>query len=312
MIARLSDLVERARATVARRRTAGASGPLLASGAVTGPVPWVIAIMTALTVAAAAAGMALGGVASRAGEELAGGITVQIAGPASARAAAQADAAMKALTRAPEVSAVRRLSVAERTRLLEPWLGEDNGAGDLLPLPELIEARLTGEADAAAIAALRTRLGPVAPDARVEASGTWLKPIGDAIAALQWLAVALVVLLASATAAAVLLASRSALAANRATISILHLLGAEDRQIAAQFQRAAGFSAALGGAAGFAVAELIILVIADRFAALGPTGGDAGLRWHDWLTLAAIPVGGVLLAILVARLTVLAALRKMP
>jgi cell division transport system permease protein len=36
-----------------------------------------------------------------------------------------------------------------------------------------------------------------------------------------------------------------------------------------------------------------------------------GLRWTDWLLLAAVPLAGVAIAMLTARLTVLAARRKM-
>jgi cell division transport system permease protein len=36
-----------------------------------------------------------------------------------------------------------------------------------------------------------------------------------------------------------------------------------------------------------------------------------GLGWHDWLAIAAIPLVGVVIAMLTARLTVLSALRRM-
>ena len=40
--------------------------------------------------------------------------------------------------------------------------------------------------------------------------------------------------------------------------------------------------------------------------------GAGGLRWFDWAALVLIPVAGVLLAAVTARLTVLATLRRMP
>ena len=54
-----------------------------------------------------------------------------------------------------------------------------------------------------------------------------------------------------------------------------------------------------------------ILLLGQQFAALGSglvAGGGLGLT--DWLVIAAIPFGGVALATLTARLTVIAALRK--
>lgn len=296
-----------------------ASEPLINQRAVAGPVPWVIAIMTALTVIAAAGGLALGGVARTAQSELAGGVTVQIAGPGEAEAAKQAKAAVAAISSLDGVAKVRRLAPAERAELLRPWLGTDAvddsaspGQEDLLVMPELIEVQLAGRADRAALDRLATAIEPGAPDASVNADMEWLAPLAGAIDALQWLALALVGLLATATAAAVLLASRSALAANRDTIEIMHLLGAHDIQVAKMFQKAAVLSAAAGGAAGFAVAEAAIFVLSGRFAALGPGNTAAGLRWHDWIALVLIPLAAVLLAGLTARLTVLATLRRLP
>ncbi len=220
--------------------------------------------------------------------------------------------------------------------MLRPWLGNaalgdaaiggaaraarSQGEGDLLVMPELIEVRLSRASDPAALDQVRVLLARVAPDASVTADMDWLGPLGEAISALQWLAVALVILLVSATTAAVLLASRSALTANRETIEIMHLLGAHDLQVARMFQRTAAMSAAAGGAAGFAVAEATIFVLAGKFAALGPGPGSGagigmgagGLRWFDWAALVLIPVAGVLLAAVTARLTVLATLRRMP
>lgn len=297
---------------------APASAPLLNQKAVAGPVPWVIAIMTALTVVAAAGGLALGSVARTAQADLAGGVTVQIAGPVQQEAERQAEAVVGTLRDTSGVSSIRRLSEDEREDLLRPWLGEaalrDGAAGEdnALVLPELIELRLSAAASDGGVERIRDAIARAAPDATVSADMEWLAPLNRAISSLQWLAVALVALLVTATAASVLLASRSALNANRATIEILHLLGAHDRQVAQMFQKSAGLSAAAGGAAGFAVAQVTIFVLAQRFADLGPGGTAAGLHWYDWIALALIPIAGVALAALTARLTVLATLRRMP
>jgi len=58
------------------RRNASAS--LVPNGRLAGPMPWVIAIMIALTVIAAGAGLALRNLAGNASAEIAGGLTVQI------------------------------------------------------------------------------------------------------------------------------------------------------------------------------------------------------------------------------------------
>lgn len=305
----------------ARWSPKGGSAPIIRQRAIAGPVPWVIAIMTALTVIAAAGGLALGSIASAAGEELAGGVTVQVAGPPEAQAARQAEAVVELLSGADGVGALRRLDRTEREALIADWLGDlgtgdaatENGEADdsLLALPELVEVQLNGNADDDTVEGLRTAIQKVAPDAVVSADTAWLKPVGEAIDALQWLALALVGLLALATLAAVLLASRSALAANRDIIELMHLLGAEDRQVAQLFQRAATRGAAIGGAAGFAVAIAVVLMLAGRFAALGPGESAAGLHVVHWIMLALIPAMVTVLAGITARLTVLATLHRM-
>ena len=133
-----------------------------------------------------------------------------------------------------------------------------------------------------------------------------------ALASLQYLALALVVLLALTSVAAVWLAARSALGSNRGTIEVVHMLGGTDSQIARIFERSIGFDATLGGAVGLTLGLGAILLLGRQFAALGSgmmSGGALG--WLDWVIIAAIPLLAVALAMLTARMTVLAALRRM-
>ena len=308
------------RALAARLGGAGAGLPgrqetqLVPQTRLSGPMPWVIAIMVLLTAIAAAAGLALGNLTAQASADLAGGITVQVVNASPAARARQANDALAVLRESPGVSAVRLVPTAEVDALLEPWLGErsDDPAADALPVPALIDARLRGPADTPAIARLQQRLSRVAPDARVDAQAGWLEPVFGAIAALRWLALALIALLALTMAAAVLLAARTALNSHRETIEIVHLLGGTDGQIARIFQRSAGVDAAAGGALGLLLAVAVVWLIGDRFAALGSgLAGAATLGRGDWLVLALVPLAGVMLAMLTARAAVLRALRQM-
>jgi cell division transport system permease protein len=275
-------------------------------------MPWVIAIMVALTVLAAAAGLSLRNTAVAARDELSGGVTVQVLEPRPDVRRQQAAAVRAALLDTPGVLSARVVPQEELDALIEPWLGQQaTGSGDI-PVPALIDARLDGAIGPGRLEALRERLRVVAPAARVDAQSTWLRPVFGAIAALQWLALALIALLALATAAAVLLAARTALGANRDTIEIVHLLGGTDAQIARVFQRSIGFDAVGGGAVGLGLALVVIFFVGQRFAALGTGMVDGGgLGWHDWLVIAAIPFLGVILATVTARLTVMRALRQM-
>lgn len=305
------------RITGAVRAMTGSGEPeLVPQSRLSGPMPWVIAIMVAMTVIAMSAGLALHNtvVSARAGLE--GGLTVQIVEPRAAERKAQADAAMRQLKSLPGVAQVRLVPKEELDHLIEPWLGRNEGADSTssvpVPVPALIDVQLSGKADVQAVANVRAALAPMAPAARVDAQSGWLEPVYDAIASLQLVAITLIVLLAMALAAAVLMAARSALGANRETIEIVHLLGGTDAQIARVFQRSIGFDAAGGGIVGLALAMVVILMLGRRFAGLGAGLVEQGsLGWIDWLLLALVPVAATILAMATARFTVMHALRKM-
>lgn len=276
-----------------------------------GPMPWVIAIMVTLTVIAAAGGLALSNLADSARAELSGAVTVQIVEPLATERDRQARAAEAVLAQLPDVAGLRLVPQSELDAMLDPWLGGAGGE-EAVPVPALIDVELTGPASSDDVARVRQAVAGVAPAARVDAQSSWLGPVFAAIASLQWLAVALVVLLALTSAAAVWLAARSALGGNRGTIEIVHLLGGTDAQIARIFQRSVGFDAAAGGVVGLALGLVAVVVLGRQFAALGSgmvAGG--GLAPVDWALIAAVPVVGVVIAMLTARLTVLAALRRM-
>ena len=292
------------------RRIGAADRGLLPEGRLTGPMPWVLAIMMFLTVLAAAAGLGLGNAARSLDADIGNRITVQIVEPNPDLRDAQARLAVKALGTLAGVTAVRRVSPEEMKALLEPWLGEGGLEGDL-PVPAMIDAELTPEAYGR-LDVIRAAVREVAPSARVDDNAQWLAPLARLIAALEWLAGGLVLLMVGATAATVVLAARAALDTHRGTIEVLHLMGATDVQVARLFQRRIALDALFGGAVGLGAAALVLLVIGDRVGALGSELlGSAGLPLLSWLILVALPVGGVLLATLVARMTILRALGRL-
>jgi cell division transport system permease protein len=289
-----------------------AQARLIPQARLSGPMPWVIAIMVALTVIAAAAGLSLRNTANAAAVALSGGITVQIVESDSAVREQQARAAIAKLRAMPGVSAVRRVPQDEVDALIEPWLGAGSTDADAIPVPALIDARLSVGTTPRKLEQLRAGLSSIAPAARVDAQSDWLKPVFGAIQSLQWLALALVALLALAMSAAVLLAARSALGSNRDTIEIVHLLGGTDVQIARIFQRSIGIDAIAGGVLGLALGVLAVLFLARRFSSLGAGLVDSGaLGWAGWSLLALVPFAAVCLAMLTARLSVLRALRQL-
>lgn len=280
-----------------------------------GPIPWVIAILIALVVIAAAGGLALRNLAENARSDLSGAVTAQIAEADAEARDAQTEAAAAALSGSSLVTSIRVVPEDELVEMLEPWLGSAAASEDV-PIPALIDVELTRRADAEEIARLQnvldTALAPLGGEARIDAQSEWLRPVLNALAAMQYLALALIVLVGFATAAAVWLASRSAFANHRETVEILHLLGGTDAQVTKIFQRSVLRDAIFGSVVGLVLGLAAVWLLGQQFAALdsGMVGGG-GLGWSDWVVIGAIPLAGVLLALITGRITIGFALKSM-
>ncbi|HEX7783891.1 MAG TPA: cell division protein [Sphingobium sp.] len=291
-----------ASATAARNR-------LLPEGRVAGPMPWVIAIMMFLTVLAAAGGLALNQGMLSLRSELSGRATVQII---EADAETRAQAVRKMVARLRATSGIRSVQPVDSGKLadqLRPWLGGEMDTAEL-PIPALIDVEFAGDGPRP-VETLAKLAKSIVPQARVEPHAAFLGPLSGLVATLAGVAALLVLLMAVATGAIVVLAARGAHESHRGTIDILHLMGATDVQIARLFQRRIALDALLGGGLGLVMAVLVILLVGNRLSA---TGSDllraAYLPVWGWVVLAALPAGGVLLATLAARMTVLRALGR--
>lgn len=283
---------------------------LIPQARLTGPMPWVIAVMLFLTLLATAAALALGSAARQINADLAGRATVQIVNADGDARQKQALAAEALLRSDRAVASVTQVSEAEVRALLTPWLGSGATSRDI-PLPALIDVDFRAQADAGTLARLRSALKSAAPDARIDAHGQWLTPVFDLIATLRWLAIALVALLALATTASVMLSARSSFAAHADTIDIMHLLGSTHQQIARLFQRRIALDAALGALIGCLLAAPVLWLLGRAAARLESGLVSAGSFGPlDWLLLATVPIAGIALAVFTARVTVLGALRK--
>lgn len=290
-------------------RVSAADRRLLPEGRMAGPMPWVIAIMMFLTILAAAAGIALAGSARTLGQDLDARLTVQLSEPNPGLREVQTREILVGLKRLAAVKTAQAVPEAQLNALLAPWLGNEALDNDL-PMPALIDVELkrTGADD---IAVVRELVAMIAPAARVDQQAKWLQPLADLLKSLTWLALGLVTLMTIATSAAVVLAARAALNTHRATIDVLHLLGSSDNQIAGLFQRRIALDALFGGFAGLLLALVVMLLIGERMRALGSELlGSASLGWGGWALLFLLPLIGVALSTVSARITVLRALRQ--
>lgn len=282
---------------------------LLPEGRLSGPMPWVIAIMMVLTVLAAAAGLALSNAAATMERDLAGRLTIQIAEP---QAALRESLTARILIEVRKLAAVERATVVPEQdiiALLDPWLGKDGLEADL-PLPAMIDVEMARSAPQD-IVAVKNTVQSLSTSARVDPHAQWLGPLSGLINSLKWLTVLLVVLMTVATSATVVLSARAALNTHLPTIEIMHLLGATDVQVARLFQRRIALDALFGGIVGLLVALIIIALIGQRVGSIGSDLlGSAQLGLIGWAAIAALPLLGVAVSTLAARFTVLRALRQ--
>ena len=273
---------------------------LIPASGVRGPVPVLIAIMMFVMVIVAATGLALANMASVVRSGVEHRYSIQIVD-----GAAQAPAAIVAARAAPGVTRVEQVPPDDLRRTLERWLGPAGADADL-PLPAIIDVDLKTGADPAPVARAVTA---AVPGARFVAHRASLSPLLDALGGMTMLAFGLVLLIALATAAAVVLAARGALNTHRATIEVMHGIGATDHQVALLFQRQIAVDSLLGGLAGAALAGLVLATVMGGAGLATTLAGIPPLGWRDAIILAVFPLFGAGLATLVAKRAVLGALR---
>ena len=284
---------------------------LIPEGRLSGPMPWVIAIMLFLTLLVAAGGLTLAEAARQGGQDLARQVTVQIIESDPAQRAAQRAAVTRTLRKLDSIAEVKPVPDAQVRALLEPWLGTGVIDADV-PVPALVDVRFRSVPTAETLTRLQSTLRSVAPNIRVDSHSSWMAPFFELMRALLWLAAAVFLLLLVATSAVVILAVRSTLNTHRETIEIMHLMGGTDVQAARLFQRRVALDALLGGIVGFIVAAVVIITVGGRFAAVEPgLLSGAHFPYYGWAILALIPLAVMALAMLMARMTVISALKRM-
>lgn len=242
------------------------------------------AAMAFLAVFALALSLAAGRLAVRWGQDLAHSSTLRISAPAG-QMADQTAAALRVLTTTPGVASARALSDDEQRALLEPWFGPDLPI-DALPVPQLIEIQETSDGFDAA--GLRLRLSAEVPGAVLDDHTRWRKPLEQAAGRLRLLGWVSILLIAATTATMITLAANAALAANAQVISVLRLVGAQDRYIAQAFVRRFTLRA-LGGAAVGTVLGLMAVLLLPAAQDAGGFLTGLGFQGASWLWPLLIP-----------------------
>ncbi len=211
----------------------------------------------------------------------------------------------------PGVGGARAVTDEETRHLLEPWLG----AGvDLsaLPVPRLVVVTISDPA-AFDVAALAEAVGRDIAGGSVDDHDAWIDRLAAMARSMVAGGIAVLALVLVAMVLSVVFATRAAMAGNRQIIEVLHFCGAEDRFIAAEFQRHFLMLGARGGAIGGVLAVVLFamldLTITDS---AGLPGGEQidtllggfriGLRGYLAVTLLVLAVAA--LTALTSRLAV--------
>ncbi len=217
------------------------------------------------------------------------------------------------------VESVRVFSKGESERLLEPWLG---GGLDLveLPVPRLIVVKLTGEAAASDLGALKDTLRRDVPGASLDDHRLWVERLATMAGGVILVGLVVLGLVIAAAALAIGFATRGALAGAKDIVEVLHFVGADDIFIAREFQSRFLRLGLKGGLIGGGAAAFFLTLAGWLAASLraSPGGnevealfGSFEIGWSGYGAIGAVVLLVAAVTALVSRETVRRQLRSM-
>ena len=211
----------------------------------------------------------------------------------------------------PGVVDAQMVDAAHIKDMVEPWLGKSEALNNL-PLPMIIDAKLN-EGATVDYGLLKTRLQILAPGTEIDDHKHWMTQFSNYVHLVQWMLFAIAFMIMSASAASVIFACKTSLKIHRGTVALLHRLGAYDSYIAGQFQHHAALLALKGAfvGSGFAAGTMLMLHVMGKHLN-SPLFPSFALSFQHWIILLALPLLMSLIALASARISVLAALQRMP
>jgi cell division transport system permease protein len=200
----------------------------------------------------------------------------------------------------PGIASTRIYSKEESAKLLEPWLGSSLGLGEL-PVPRLIVVRIAPD-EAPDLAALRRQLADI-PGATLDDHRGYIERMRAMARSTVAIGLGVLALVVVAAMMSVMFATRGAMAANRHIIEVLHVVGAKDAFIAAEFQRHFLLVGLKGGAIGGCTAMVLFAFIGLIADWLATAPSDATALFGS-LSLGAAGYGAIIgLVVLIAVVT---------
>lgn len=281
-------------------------------------LPWLIAFMVFLASLALASLLVVESLVDRWDRGLRAELTVQIPPPdavvsdteLAGQRQERLEAVLAVLATTSGVQDAQVLSQDAVAQLVEPWLGSNREEMQVF-LPSLLAVRIDPAVEPD-VPALQLALDQAVAGTQVDDHQRWLGALVRLARSVELGALLVLALVAMAGTATVVFVTRASLAIHRPVIELLHLMGAEDRYIAMQFQGHALRFSLRGGLVGFAAAAAVLGLF-------GYVGGqvESGLLPRvelsilDWVIVAVVLLVTCLIAMLTARFTVIRTLGKL-
>ena len=216
-------------------------------------------------------------------------VTVQIKPVNETTQDKQIEAAVALLKASRGIVSVEPQSLAEASKMLEPWLGAGNVLEDL-PIPRLIRVGIDQE-NPPDLKALARRLSSEVSGAVLDDHSQWQSELTRTASAIRLAALCVLVLVILTTISIVVFATRAAMAGNRDIVEVLHFIGAKQGYIARQFQIHFLVLGIKAGVIGVVLGAATFLLF-NFF--LGASGGDdmVGAAYSVLVGPLALPPGG--------------------
>jgi cell division transport system permease protein len=276
-------------------------------------LPWLIAIMVYLIALALFSVLSMNKISGQWDSALSAHITVQLP-PAELTPADQpvdVEAILELLQSRPGIASAKLLDKADIDRLMEPWLGTPETTFSM-PLPQLIAVTLQPAAQVDTHA-LSQEIRNISIDALVVDHKKGLEGLIDLAGWIRLISAGVIVLIGVSAILMAVLITKMGLAAHAPVIELLHLMGAEDRYVAEQFQRHALIGGLMGGLIGLALSLATFAIIEQITRGLDhslvPNLSFSALQWAILFTL---PLAAAGVTTLTVRLTVQRSLARLP
>ena len=214
---------------------ARANAPIVPAGSVTGrSLTFVITIMSFLAALTAGGVYLVFSAATVWTNNIASEITVQVQNRGGDAGDAKIAEIVKFLYDQNGIKQVVPYTREQSLKLVEPWIGKSEVLKSFA-IPRLIAVEIDRD-NPPEIAMLKKVLEAKYPGAVLDDHGLWRGEIHRLTRFLELAGIGMLALMAAATAAVIIAAATSALASNREIVSVLNLVGAEEKFIANQFE----------------------------------------------------------------------------